>query len=191
MVWVRLLLATGAVRRVSGKGGAYRLRNELPWPAFSAGVVPRIRSESVRVEAVPPGNVMARQGQGPSARGSGLRAGRWEGSAGPWVKGECSELGVAAGWKRGGGWWSWLGRWGRRKGGGEVTQMELPLRREEALSRVRVVRNDFREAEEEGGGTAGGGSRRGWVVGLMGRGLQWVRRWLDGLAFRLAGESRG
>jgi|GEM_PF-1150352 hypothetical protein len=89
-----------------------------------------------------------------------------------------------AGWK-----WPW-----RRTPGaqGPAQQMELPLRRREALAEVKVVRNDLRDADEElwgqrGKASSGGDSGpRAWLTGL--RALQ---RWFDGWVARLAGSRQG
>lgn len=172
------MVATRVVRRVSDKSG-YRLRRELPWPAFSADAVPRYRPVrtggagvvSVREAATalcgrPDGVVGAGAARKEDGRAAAeARPGlRW-GSVGQGVR----KWGWSF-WRRRGGW--------AGPGGRGAWQMELPLAREEALAQVRVVRNDFRD---EGGARVRG----------LGRWFRKVRRLLDGLALRLAGGTGG
>ena len=100
--------------------------------------------------------------------------------------GSMRSLGTVVGWRR------WLGKLWRRPRSGTghpATQMELPLRRVEALAEVKVVRNDLRDADEELWGLAarpprvagGAGPGRWWA------GLRMVRQWFDRLVTRWAG----
>ncbi|MCS7089344.1 MAG: hypothetical protein RMN51_06305 [Verrucomicrobiota bacterium] len=207
MVLGRLLLATGAVRRVSGRESAYRLRNQLPWPAFSAEAGPRIRSRPGSEGAFGAGPVnrlatdsvdqAGNERRGPLGRSHQVsvksprldRAAENRDSNNPGSLGfirsamgaggrlvRCAETWVGA--RR---WWCWEAR----------EQMELPLRREAALARVQVLRNDLRDTEEEirtVGGNIQGLQRRGLTV--AGGALRRLRQLLDALALRLAGQIR-
>ncbi|MGA4644536.1 hypothetical protein [Limisphaera sp. 4302-co] len=178
-MWLgRLLVATRVVRRVSDKSG-YRLRRELPWPAFSAGAAPRYRSVRTGGAGVVSGREGATALCGCADGFVGAGAARGEDGRG------VAEAGPGLGWSSVGqgvrrwGWIFWRRRGGWAAPGGRAAwQMELPLAREEALAQVRVVRNDFRD---EGGARVRGPWR--WFRKL--------RRLLDGLALRLAGGTGG
>ncbi|NGO38701.1 hypothetical protein G4L39_04740 [Limisphaera ngatamarikiensis] len=174
MLLGRLLVATGVVKRIPEKGG-YRVREDLPWPAFSAGAVLRVRS-GVSGSGTAAVAVGARSGA--VACGGGERASSGVGGLIGGTRAEAAPGAERTGRVRsgrGGRWdWRFWRRWRGRGAAAAVRQMELPLSREEALSQVRVVRNVFLDGEGEGRVRRGGWLRR-------------VRRVLDGLALRLAG----
>ncbi|GIX49935.1 MAG: hypothetical protein KatS3mg132_129 [Limisphaera sp.] len=177
-MWLgRLLVATRVLRRVSDKSG-YRVRRELPWPAFSADAAPRYRSvrpgRGAVVGGMEAGRTLCGQADGVVGAGAARREdGRGAAEAGLGLRWSSVEQGVRK-W----GWSLWSRRGGTGRTGRAAWQMELPLARQEALAQVRVVRNDFRDEE---------GAR----VGSLGRWFRRLRRLLDGLALRLAGGTGG
>ena len=219
MMLEQLLATTRVVRRVGDRAGAYRMREIPALPPLGAGAGPRFRPGagartqmaraarersgelgfSNSVPGVPTGSaaeacvaalssaeLVSGQQVGPRAgmAGGSLAA---EGARACGVEpGSVRSSGAKVGWRR------WLGKLWRRPGsetGQPATQMELPLRRVEALAEVKVVRNDLRDADEELWGltarparAAGGSGRGGWWAGLRA-----MRQWFDGLVTRWAG----
>ena len=219
MMLEQLLATTRVVRRVGDRAGAYRMREIPALPPLGAGAGPRFRpgagartqmaeaamgrfGESGFSNSVPgvlSGSVKeaCMSALSSTALVSGQQVGPRAGMAGGSLAAEGARAcGVEPGSMRSSGakvgWRRWLGKLWRRPGsetGQPATQMELPLRRVEALAEVKVVRNDLRDADEELWGltarparAAGGSGRGGWWAGLRA-----MRQWFDGLVTRWAG----